>query len=175
MIKQKVAIPRLGTLPPRSLLQDECPRTLIPLAHVVTASLGVLPAELVFGPKPERSPTAAPPQHETHASFETFTWSPAQAVDVAKLSEMLAKLPDHIHRVKDKVIDSSTGAAVLVQRVGRRCRNHTNIYARKGLVSSTGQRKGCIEPIRGRCITKCFSWARIQLQGHLVEIVLAEG
>jgi len=45
----------------------------------------------------------------------------------------------------------------------------------KLMVSSTGQRKGCIEPIRGRCITKCFSWARIQLQGHLVEIVLAEG
>ena len=47
--------------------------------------------------------------------------------------------------------------------------------AKNGPVSSTGQRKGCIEPIRGRCITKCFSWARIQLQRHLVEIVLAEG
>ncbi|SDP63760.1 Transposase and inactivated derivatives [Sulfitobacter litoralis] len=46
---------------------------------------------------------------------------------------------------------------------------------KKAAVSSTGQRKGCIEPIRGRCITKCFSWARIQLQRHLVEIVLAEG
>jgi len=46
---------------------------------------------------------------------------------------------------------------------------------KKATVSSTGQRKGCIEPIRGRCITKCFSWARIQLQRHLVEIVLAEG
>ena len=46
---------------------------------------------------------------------------------------------------------------------------------KKATVSSTGQRKGCIEPIRGRCITKYFSWARIQLQRHLVEIVLAEG
>jgi len=49
------------------------------------------------------------------------------------------------------------------------------VEIKQGLVSSAGQRKGCIEPIRGRCITKCFSWARIQLQGHLVEIVLAEG
>jgi hypothetical protein len=40
MIKQKVAIPRLGTLPPRSLLQDECPRTLAASFYVPDICLG---------------------------------------------------------------------------------------------------------------------------------------
>jgi hypothetical protein len=47
--------------------------------------------------------------------------------------------------------------------------------AKYAAVGSTGQRKGFVEPIRGCCITKCFPWARIELQRNLVQVVLTEG
>ena len=81
------------------------------------------------------------------------------------------------HRDTDVVSKEDLGLAQENDRLRRENRilKEERQILKKATVSSTGQRKGCIEPIRGRCITKCFSWARIQLQRHLVEIVLAEG
>jgi transposase-like protein len=77
--------------------------------------------------------------------------------------------------------DLLSGSLEVVEKENTRLRKELRLVReerevlKKAAVGSTGQRKSFVEPIRGCLITKCFPWARIELQRNLVRVVLAEG
>ncbi|UYV38771.1 GTP-binding protein [Rhodobacteraceae bacterium D3-12] len=95
-------------------------RTLRSETRVFSAVNGEVPVEILLG----EGRRCAPPevQSEGHVHFTTGVWHPSGPVDCALLGQVLSALPPTIHRVKGFVTDAETGASMLIQVVGARCR-----------------------------------------------------
>lgn len=89
-----------------------------PEARIVAADNGDVPIEILLGVTGHgRSPTVP---DSAHLHFATGAWYPGGGVDSARLATVLGALPPWVHRVKGYVLDSPSGAGILVQSVGLR-------------------------------------------------------
>jgi G3E family GTPase len=95
-----------------------------PQASCIEAVQGRVPAGVVFGRRDGGGPVgpvgAGDALHH-HAPHVTACWRPRGPVDAGMLSELLAGLPDTVHRAKGLVVERRSGKGLLVQAVGRRC------------------------------------------------------
>ncbi|MDF1791204.1 MAG: GTP-binding protein [Thalassobaculaceae bacterium] len=91
-----------------------------PAATRVAALNGDLPTQIVFGPIRTVPPPEAVTVH-SHPHHAAVLWQPGGPVDRDTLTQVLAALPETVHRAKGTLIDRATGEPMLVQCVGRRC------------------------------------------------------
>lgn len=92
-----------------------------PQASCIDAVQGDVPAGIVVGRTGAGPWFEAEEEDHPHAHHVTACWRPGGPVDVARLSDLLAALPDTVHRAKGLVVDRDSGEGRLVQAVGRRC------------------------------------------------------
>lgn len=102
-------------------LDDVVSHCTLPGTFVYACSFADVPAALLFyDSKPERQEIAGKRQLPKTPLFESQTWKPAAAVDVAALRQAIDALPPGIFRVKGFVACNATGRNWLLQKVGRR-------------------------------------------------------
>lgn len=113
-----------------------------PQASCVEAVQGSVPAGIVFGRKGDGLRFEMEEAHH-HVHHATACWRPGGPVDLAMLAEMLAALPDGVHRAKGLVIDRESGEGRLVQAVGHRCTvtPHADVGEAAVVLISTGGRE----------------------------------
>ena len=93
----------------------------LPGNFVQACSFARIPATLLFFERDMgRRASARAGQQSASALFESRTWQPGSAVDLAALREVIRNLPPVVFRSKGFVTCSETGQSWLVQKVGTR-------------------------------------------------------
>lgn len=89
-----------------------------------------VPAELLFlDRKPNRKGIAFQGHASTPMMFESRSWQPPTAVDLAALRDAMRALPQGVFRVKGFVTCGATGRTWLLQKVGTRTNFHPVLAA----------------------------------------------
>lgn len=122
-------------------LDDVVSRCTLPGTFVYACSFADVPAALLFyDSKPERQESTGRQQLRKSPLFESRTWEPAAAVDVASLRQAIDALPPEVFRVKGFVTCSATGRNWLLQKVGTRTIFHAVSNAHDSALVLIGER-----------------------------------